>query len=176
MVSSSSLIPVLQVPVTSRYKYIPRVEVYRADGFSQNVPEMSCHIYEATFVAVTAYHNAALVSLKVAHNPYARGFRDGGHVRNKRRLYNDIPDGHKKPPQKKRSLSPVSDAESMESGRRSSGASLCPPPYYEYAFPETYMPSSTQYFASSALPTMDPNVISLYGQQSAFTVIPSCEY
>ncbi|ETN71428.1 T-box, partial [Necator americanus] len=35
-------------------------------------------IPETEFVAVTAYQNSTITQLKIEHNPFAKGFRDGG--------------------------------------------------------------------------------------------------
>ncbi|KAK6042430.1 T-box, partial [Cooperia oncophora] len=35
-------------------------------------------IPETEFIAVTAYQNSTITQLKIEHNPFAKGFRDGG--------------------------------------------------------------------------------------------------
>lgn len=60
--------------LTSMHKYRPMFHIVRASDhavFSVDFPETE-------FVAVTAYQNEAIKSMKINNNPFAKGFRDSG--------------------------------------------------------------------------------------------------
>ncbi|XP_078005317.1 T-box transcription factor TBX21-like [Phascolarctos cinereus] len=66
----------------SLHKYQPRLHIQELrDGKQQTLAAFSStHIFtfpETEFIAVTAYHNAEIIRLKVNHNPFATAFRKG---------------------------------------------------------------------------------------------------
>ena len=59
--------------LNSMHKYIPRLHIINED-------EKTVHthlFHESSFIAVTAYQNESITKLKIEHNPFAKGFRDG---------------------------------------------------------------------------------------------------
>ncbi|CAJ0578540.1 unnamed protein product, partial [Mesorhabditis spiculigera] len=60
--------------VNSMHKYRPRIQVIK-HGAEEKRALFSFE--ETTFVAVTAYQNHRITSLKIERNPFAKGFRDG---------------------------------------------------------------------------------------------------
>lgn len=63
--------------LNSMHKYVPRLHIVE-EGKTINTFILS----ESQFMAVTQYQNEGITKLKIAHNPFAKGFRDG---QNKRR-------------------------------------------------------------------------------------------
>ncbi|XP_012724895.2 T-box-containing protein TBX6L [Fundulus heteroclitus] len=71
----------------SMHRYYPRFHVIQADS-----PHTVCwgsfqtfSFPETVFTAVTAYQNPKITRLKIDHNPFAKGFREGGtHTQSKR--------------------------------------------------------------------------------------------
>lgn len=64
----------------SMHRYYPRFHVIQADSL-YTVRWGSFHSFsfpETTFTAVTAYQNQRITKLKIDHNPFAKGFREGG--------------------------------------------------------------------------------------------------
>ncbi|KAK0160643.1 hypothetical protein PV328_008030 [Microctonus aethiopoides] len=82
------------VVLTSMHKYVPRIWIIRApdtfnsltDLFSQ--PSASFMFVETEFIAVTAYQNDNITKLKINNNPFAKGFRETGQSRCKRKFDN----------------------------------------------------------------------------------------
>jgi len=87
----------VQIILSSLRKYRPRVFVVEANDVSAALAlltsyqfgtddeasvascHVTCHVFpETEFIAVTAYQNEAITKLKIEHNPFARGFRQGG--------------------------------------------------------------------------------------------------
>ena len=58
--------------LNSMHKYVPRLHIVE-EGKTINTFVLS----ESQFMAVTQYQNEAITKLKIAHNPFAKGFRDG---------------------------------------------------------------------------------------------------
>ncbi|KAK6042454.1 T-box [Cooperia oncophora] len=84
------------VVLQSMHKYVPVLYIYHMPNSSimwmdQNTPALdpSCLIaairfdYTA-FIAVTAYQNNEVTQLKISHNPFAKGFREGSERDRKR--------------------------------------------------------------------------------------------
>ncbi|KAK0174566.1 hypothetical protein PV327_010325 [Microctonus hyperodae] len=82
------------VVLTSMHKYIPRIWIIRApDTFNSlndlfNQPSASFTFVETEFIAVTAYQNDNITKLKINNNPFAKGFRETGQSRCKRKFDN----------------------------------------------------------------------------------------
>ncbi|RVE65632.1 hypothetical protein OJAV_G00118490 [Oryzias javanicus] len=71
----------------SMHRYYPRFHVIQADS-SYTVRWGSFQTFsfpQTVFTAVTAYQNPKITKLKIDHNPFAKGFREGGtHCHSKR--------------------------------------------------------------------------------------------
>ncbi|XP_029372272.1 T-box-containing protein TBX6L-like [Echeneis naucrates] len=86
----------------SMHRYYPRFHVIQADSpyTVRWGPFQTFSFPETTFTAVTAYQNPKITKLKIDHNPFAKGFREGGtHSHSKRCRSN------RSPPAKRASLS-----------------------------------------------------------------------
>ncbi|XP_052873763.1 T-box transcription factor TBX6-like [Anopheles cruzii] len=76
------------VVLTSMHKYQPRIHVIRTSDPSQ-IPWAAQQAFvfpETEFVAVTAYQNDRITKLKIDNNPFAKGFRETGQSRCKRKM------------------------------------------------------------------------------------------
>ncbi|XP_062534100.1 T-box transcription factor TBX6-like [Armigeres subalbatus] len=76
------------VVLTSMHKYQPRIHIIRTADPSQ-IPWAAQQAFvfpETEFVAVTAYQNDRITKLKIDNNPFAKGFRETGQSRCKRKL------------------------------------------------------------------------------------------
>ncbi|KAH8370349.1 hypothetical protein KR093_003125 [Drosophila rubida] len=80
------------IVLASMHKYQPRLHVVRAADLSQLhwAPQQAFIFPETEFIAVTAYQNDRITKLKIDNNPFAKGFRESGQSRCKRKL-NDSP-------------------------------------------------------------------------------------
>ncbi|XP_034403035.1 T-box-containing protein TBX6L-like [Cyclopterus lumpus] len=71
----------------SMHRYYPRFHVTQADSPYTIcwAPFQTVSFPETTFTAATAYQNPRITKLKIDHNPFAKGFREGGtHSHSKR--------------------------------------------------------------------------------------------
>ncbi|EDW80030.1 uncharacterized protein Dwil_GK12352 [Drosophila willistoni] len=80
------------IVLASMHKYQPRLHVIRASEASHIpfAPQQAFVFPETEFIAVTAYQNDRITKLKIDNNPFAKGFRESGQSRCKRKL-NDSP-------------------------------------------------------------------------------------
>ncbi|XGW14114.1 hypothetical protein V3C99_000427, partial [Haemonchus contortus] len=64
----------------SMHKYIPVLSIFETPSLpSASTKQVArIRIPETEFIAVTAYQNTTITQLKIEHNPFAKGFRDGG--------------------------------------------------------------------------------------------------
>ncbi|KAF6725853.1 T-box-containing protein TBX6L [Oryzias melastigma] len=72
----------------SMHRYYPRFHVIQADSsFTVRWGSFQTFSFpETVFTAVTAYQNPKITKLKIDHNPFVKGFREGGtHYHSKRR-------------------------------------------------------------------------------------------
>lgn len=86
------------------HKYRPRVHIIKANSLAaiSSSPFSTFDFQNTSFIAVTAYQNNAVTKLKIAHNPFAKGFRERAPA--KKRVSSQLsPPTQKRP----RSLSPV---------------------------------------------------------------------
>ncbi|CRL06653.1 CLUMA_CG019611, isoform A [Clunio marinus] len=76
------------VVLTSMHKYQPRIHIVRTSDPAQIPwsPQKSFAFNETEFVAVTAYQNDRITKLKIDNNPFAKGFRETGQSRCKRKI------------------------------------------------------------------------------------------
>ncbi|TGZ47607.1 T-box protein 2 [Temnothorax longispinosus] len=78
------------VVLTSMHKYVPRIWIVRCFDV-KNYNELFTHstalfaFKETEFIAVTAYQNENIAKLKINNNPFAKGFREMGQSRFKRK-------------------------------------------------------------------------------------------
>ncbi|KAK2818990.1 hypothetical protein Q5P01_024551 [Channa striata] len=78
----------------SMHRYYPRFHVIQADSpyTVRWGPFQTFSFPETTFYAVTVYQNPKITKLKIDHNPFAKGFREGGtHSHSKRYRLNKSP-------------------------------------------------------------------------------------
>ncbi|KAF7653807.1 hypothetical protein LDENG_00078300 [Lucifuga dentata] len=90
--------------VHSMHRYYPRFHVIQADNpyTVRWGPFQPFSFPETTFTAVTAYQNQKITKLKIDHNPFAKGFREGGtHSQGKRCRSNMSPAAKKAAPDRK---------------------------------------------------------------------------
>ncbi|KYN12564.1 PREDICTED: T-box transcription factor TBX3-like [Trachymyrmex cornetzi] len=76
--------------LTSMHKYIPKLWIIRctnATSYNElfSYPSASFIFNETEFIAVTAYQNENITKLKINNNPFAKGFRETGQSRFKRK-------------------------------------------------------------------------------------------
>ncbi|CAG5102145.1 Oidioi.mRNA.OKI2018_I69.chr1.g163.t1.cds [Oikopleura dioica] len=92
------------IVLNSMHKYRPRVHVIKCSSLSaiSSSPFSTFDFPKTSFIAVTAYQNTAVTKLKIAHNPFAKGFRERAPA--KKRSANQNASAPKRP----RSLSPSS--------------------------------------------------------------------
>ncbi|KAJ4926299.1 hypothetical protein JOQ06_008479 [Pogonophryne albipinna] len=66
--------------VHSMHRYYPRFHITQADSpyTVRWGPFQTFSFPETTFTTVTAYQNPKITKLKIDHNPFAKGFREGG--------------------------------------------------------------------------------------------------
>lgn len=80
--------PVGHLVLSSMHKYQPKIVLVKTTHlrFISWSPSKTCIFPETEFIAVTAYQNERITKLKIDNNPFAKGFREGGHSKCKRKL------------------------------------------------------------------------------------------
>ncbi|VDN31489.1 unnamed protein product [Cylicostephanus goldi] len=67
------------IPVLSIFEIAQSATPFMSASTSQPPKQIArIRIPQTEFVAVTAYQNNTITQLKIEHNPFAKGFRDGG--------------------------------------------------------------------------------------------------
>ncbi|XP_017138811.1 T-box transcription factor TBX6 [Drosophila miranda] len=125
------------IVLASMHKYQPRLHIIRSSELTQLpwAPQQAFIFPETEFVAVTAYQNDRITKLKIDNNPFAKGFRESGQSRCKRKLNSTSNSS----PESEDDGSSVSSCESPHSKRQrldceqDSQGSLSPVPYYPSA-------------------------------------------
>ncbi|XP_076176442.1 T-box transcription factor TBX2b [Ptiloglossa arizonensis] len=89
--TNNAVDPRNNVVLTSMHKYNPRIWIIRCDDATRlsdpyNHPASSFRFNETEFIAVTAYQNENITKLKIDNNPFAKGFRETGQSRCKRKF------------------------------------------------------------------------------------------
>ncbi|XP_016999958.2 T-box transcription factor TBX6 [Drosophila takahashii] len=76
------------IVLASMHKYQPRLHIIRSSELTQLpwAPQQAFVFPETEFVAVTAYQNDRITKLKIDNNPFAKGFRESGQSRCKRKM------------------------------------------------------------------------------------------
>ncbi|KAJ8917767.1 hypothetical protein NQ315_010673, partial [Exocentrus adspersus] len=79
--------PVGHVVLSSMHKYQPRIVIAKTSDprVIDFVPRMNVVFPETQFIAVTAYQNEEITKLKIDNNPFAKGFRENGQSKCKRK-------------------------------------------------------------------------------------------
>ncbi|TGZ56265.1 T-box protein 2 [Temnothorax longispinosus] len=82
--------PNINVVLTSTHKYVPEIWIVRCfDVKNYNElftnPTALFAFKETEYIAVTAYQNQNITKLKINNNPFAKGFRETGQSRFKRK-------------------------------------------------------------------------------------------
>ncbi|XP_034458263.1 T-box-containing protein TBX6L-like [Hippoglossus hippoglossus] len=77
----------------SMHRYFPRFHVIQADSpyTVRWGPFQTFSFPETSFTSVTAYQNPKITKLKIDHNPFAKGFREGGTHSHGKRCRNGSP-------------------------------------------------------------------------------------
>ncbi|XP_022205146.2 T-box transcription factor TBX3 [Nilaparvata lugens] len=111
------------IVLTSMHKYMPTIHLVMAsDVLAVHwSPTTSFRFKETEFVAVTAYQNERITKLKIDNNPFAKGFRETGQSRLKRRMQQAKDKEDEVHDMKKRS-SPMSVTPTPDSGISSIGS------------------------------------------------------
>ena len=78
--------------LTSMHKYVARVHVVQCNDLVElQFANYNTFVYpETTFLGVTAYQNENITKLKIDNNPFAKGFRENGQLRSKRKGSTDL--------------------------------------------------------------------------------------
>uniref|UniRef100_A0A1A9WT95 T-box domain-containing protein n=1 Tax=Glossina brevipalpis TaxID=37001 RepID=A0A1A9WT95_9MUSC len=76
------------IVLASMHKYQPRIHVICTSDLTQIpwAPQQAFVFPETEFIAVTAYQNDRITKLKIDNNPFAKGFRETGQSRCKRKM------------------------------------------------------------------------------------------
>ncbi|XP_023171346.2 T-box transcription factor TBX6 [Drosophila hydei] len=84
------------IVLASMHKYQPRLHVIRTSDLTQIpwAPQQAYVFPETEFIAVTAYQNDRITKLKIDNNPFAKGFRETGQSRCKRKLNDSSAPAH----------------------------------------------------------------------------------
>nr|XP_015218241.1 PREDICTED: brachyury protein isoform X2 [Lepisosteus oculatus] len=113
-----------QIMLNSLHKYEPRIHIVRVGGPQRMITSHS--FPETQFIAVTAYQNEEITSLKIKYNPFAKAFLDAKERSDHKDILDDVGDN-------------------QQSGYSQSGwfipgtGSLCPPanPHPQFGNPLT---------------------------------------
>ncbi|AWP15076.1 putative T-box-containing protein TBX6L-like [Scophthalmus maximus] len=109
----------------SMHRYYPRFHVIQADRpyTVRWGPFQTFSFPETTFTSVTAYQNPKITKLKIDHNPFAKGFREGGtHSHSKRCRPNRSPPAKRAAMDAEAPCSTPPDLQRMPSASRSEQA------------------------------------------------------
>ena len=80
-----------QLVLTSMHKYhvrihvVPAADMFGLQCMMANNLHTTATFPETKFLGVTAYQNERITQLKIDYNPFAKGFRENGHLRTKRK-------------------------------------------------------------------------------------------
>uniref|UniRef100_A0A8D0HGF4 T-box domain-containing protein n=1 Tax=Sphenodon punctatus TaxID=8508 RepID=A0A8D0HGF4_SPHPU len=138
-----------QILLNSLHKYEPRVHIVKVGGPQKMISSFA--FPETKFIAVTAYQNEEITTLKIKHNPFAKAFLDAkesqGLVFSPSPGSNQLGRRGKYPPVSSTSFDSPDHSSYCEpySGLRNHRASPYPSPYSQQnaASPTNYMDTST---------------------------------
>ncbi|XP_050507897.1 T-box transcription factor TBX6-like [Diabrotica virgifera virgifera] len=76
-----------QVVLSSMHKYQPKIIITQLNDVCEMswAPKAILRFSETQFIAVTAYQNEKITQLKIKYNPFAKGFRENGQAKYKRK-------------------------------------------------------------------------------------------
>ncbi|KAH8319436.1 hypothetical protein KR067_008743 [Drosophila pandora] len=139
------------IVLASMHKYQPRLHIIRSNELTQLpwAPQQAFVFPETEFVAVTAYQNDRITKLKIDNNPFAKGFRESGQSRCKRKLNQ-------------------SGNSSLESEDDGSSVSSCDSPQAKRQrqdFEQDSTGSSSPAYYSSPPAALSPSALSPYGHR-----------
>ncbi|XP_056641821.1 T-box transcription factor TBX6-like [Diorhabda sublineata] len=79
--------PAGQILLASMHKYQPKIWIIRENELTDVIWSRKSTVVfpETQFIAVTAYQNENITKLKIDYNPFAKGFRETGQAKCKRR-------------------------------------------------------------------------------------------
>jgi len=88
--TNNTMDPQGHLVLTSMHKYVPRIHVIAASDYANlhwGLPmTINTSVFQVcSFIAVTAYANDRMTQLKIDNNPFAKGFRENGQLRVKKR-------------------------------------------------------------------------------------------
>ncbi|XP_023298522.2 T-box protein 2 [Lucilia cuprina] len=116
------------IVLASMHKYQPRIHVIRTSDLAQIpwAPQQAFVFPETEFVAVTAYQNDRITKLKIDNNPFAKGFRETGQSRCKRKM-SSSPTAEDQPhhQQQQQQHDLMSPTKSLTTAISESGSSIC---------------------------------------------------
>nr|XP_019937443.1 PREDICTED: T-box-containing protein TBX6L-like isoform X2 [Paralichthys olivaceus] len=114
----------LKIILHSMHRYFPRFHVIQADSpyTVRWGPFQTFSFPETTFTAVTAYQNPKITKLKIDHNPFAKGFREGGTHSHGKRCRNGSPPAKRATLDRKALCSSPPDLQRMPSTSQSAQA------------------------------------------------------
>lgn len=67
-----------QISLLSMQRFVPRLHVHQISADGRTVRHFVTSFPQTSFTAVTAYQNQEITKLKIARNPFAKGFREAG--------------------------------------------------------------------------------------------------
>ncbi|XP_062597881.1 T-box transcription factor TBX18-like [Saccostrea cucullata] len=67
-----------QISLLSMQRFVPRLHVHQISHDGVSVRHFMAVFPQTSFTAVTAYQNQEITKLKIARNPFAKGFREAG--------------------------------------------------------------------------------------------------
>lgn len=143
-----------QIVLSSMHKYQPTIIISKtSDPRTMRWSPINSFTFPQTqFVAVTAYQNEAITQLKIDNNPFAKGFRENGHSKTKKRKQQQ-PDQEPKDPEspkdKKLPREETSSPEIVDEGRLSHSSRESSPELSSSPIEATFYPPAIQPFHSN---------------------------
>lgn len=83
-----------QIMLNSLHKYEPRLHIIKVGAAEANRTIVSVSFPETQFIAVTAYQNEEITSLKIKYNPFAKAFLDAKERQDQREALEQVVDPH----------------------------------------------------------------------------------
>ncbi|KAF5290011.1 hypothetical protein FQR65_LT11677 [Abscondita terminalis] len=84
--TNNTMPPPELMALSSMHKYQPRIIIIKSiDPYALWAPTTTTTFPQTEFLAVTAYQNEEITKLKIEHNPFAKGFRETGLAKCKRK-------------------------------------------------------------------------------------------
>lgn len=112
-----------QIMLNSLHKYEPRLHIVKVSCHSERKSLMTYSFSETQFIAVTAYQNEEITTLKIKHNPFAKAFLDAKERPDHREYIDESGESQQ------RNLSHLPGTWFLPPG----GPSLVPPPAHQFS-------------------------------------------